>query len=617
MYLAAHVFPAALARREDERYRRYAGRRGIPLMRILACRLTDTSEMPELLSALWRSTSCSIDDRNLERTTVMTESLVTDVLVIGEGCAGQIAALAASEEGCDVTLLGHGRPPSTAISTGFFTFAAHDGFTRDQLFEAMSQVTGKGLCDSALLARFLDESPKVMADVIAAYGIPVDKVDRGLRARRATGKSGRDLLFGLDFDYAKHGTVEDVTGLMMEFSSTHGTALYAQLRKAVKASPNIRRVKGSARVLEPGSTLVGALVDCKPVTIAARAIILATGGIQGLYEFTDNAATLIGDGHGMAVEAGAALVDIEFMQFYPLSVRVEGVPTIFLYPDFPKLATLINDKGENVLVQHLGEGAKYFAGLANWDQLAILVQTEIVGGREVYVDFRETKSTDWAPDSLTRSFLSDRVPTFMNTPVRVAPSAHYTVGGLKVDVNGRSSLPNVYAVGEMAGGLHGANRHGGVALVDAITFGRIAGQHAARNLSGKSARSSASLLPPSRKAGRKARFADLMANLRRTNQFALGPIRDGAGVQSAGERFAEFREEVVSFGWNDYAEMQEVLRVQRAILLSDCMRRAMFRRTESRGVHCRSDFPNSKDAWLKKQVVTLRDGEFHFDEIAV
>jgi len=547
----------------------------------------------------------------------MTDLLVTDVLVIGEGAAGQTAALAASEEGCDVIMLGDGRAPSTAVSTGFLTFAAHDGFTRDQLFEAMSQVTGKGLCDRALLTRLIDEAPKVMADVIAAYGIPVDPVERGLRTRRATDKSGRDLLSGLETEYAKRDTVEDVTGLMMEFSSTHGTALYAQLRKAVKASPNIRRLKGSALVMEPGSTMVGALVDGKPVTIIARAVVLATGGLQGLFEFTDNPDTLIGDGHGMAVEAGAALVDIEFMQFYPLSVREDGVPTIFLYPDFPKLATLVNDRGENVLVKHLGADAKYFAGLHNWDQLAAIVQTEIVDGRAVYVDFSETKPTDWAPDSLTGTFLSKCVPTFMGTPVQIAPSSHYTVGGLKVDADGRTNLRNVYAAGEVAGGVHGANRHGGTALVDAITFGRIAGQHAARNLDGGVAGKSTSLLPASRKAGREARFADLMGKLRRANQLALGPIRDGARLQSAGERLAEFREEALSFGWNDYAEMQEVLRVQRAILLSDCMRQAMFRRTESRGVHCRSDFPNSSDAWLKKQVITLRAGEFHFDEIAV
>jgi L-aspartate oxidase len=259
----------------------------------------------------------------------MTDVLLTDVLAIGESPAGQTAALAASEEGCDVIMFGDGRPPSTAVSTGFLTFAAHDGFTRGQLFEAMSQVTGKGLCDRALLTRLLDEAPKVMAEVIAAYGIPVDKVERGLRARRAVSKSGRALLSGLETEFAKRNAVEDMTGLMMEFSSTHGTALYAQLRKAVHASPNVRRLKGSALVLEPGSTMVGALIDGKPVTIIARAIILATGGLQGLFEFTDNPDTLVGDGHGIALDAGAAMVDMEFMQFYPLAVREEGAPTIF------------------------------------------------------------------------------------------------------------------------------------------------------------------------------------------------------------------------------------------------------------------------------------------------
>jgi succinate dehydrogenase / fumarate reductase, flavoprotein subunit len=127
----------------------------------------------------------------------MTELMMTDILVIGEGSAGQTAALAASEEGCDVILLGDGRAPSTAVSTGFLTFAAHDGFDRGQLLEAMSQVTGKGLCDRALLTRLLDEAPKMMAEVIAAYGIPVDKVERGLRARRAIKKA--DAIFSPDW----------------------------------------------------------------------------------------------------------------------------------------------------------------------------------------------------------------------------------------------------------------------------------------------------------------------------------------------------------------------------------------------------------------------------------
>jgi succinate dehydrogenase/fumarate reductase flavoprotein subunit len=215
------------------------------------------------------------------------------------------------------------------------------------------------------------------------------------------------------------------------------------------------------------------------------------------------------------------------------------------------------------------------------------------------------------------SYQSAFRPTFMNAPVRIAPPSHYTVGGLKIDVDGRTNLPNVYAAGELAGGVHGANRHGGVALVDGITFARIAGQHAARNIDGKPAGRGTSLLPPSRKAGREARFADLMGDLRRTNQFALGPIRNADRLQNAGERFAEFREKAFSSGWNDYAEMQEVLRVQRAILLSDFMCQAMLRRTESRGTHSRSDFTESTDAWLKKQVVALQDGELRLEEIAV
>jgi hypothetical protein len=91
---------------------------------------------------------------------LMTNLLVTDVLVVGDGAAGQTAALAASEEGCKVIMLGDGRPPSTTVSTGFLTFAAHDSFTPDQVFEAMSQVTGKGVCDSTALTRLLDEPRK-------------------------------------------------------------------------------------------------------------------------------------------------------------------------------------------------------------------------------------------------------------------------------------------------------------------------------------------------------------------------------------------------------------------------------------------------------------------------
>jgi succinate dehydrogenase/fumarate reductase flavoprotein subunit len=310
----------------------------------------------------------------------------------------------------------------------------------------------------------------------------------------------------------------------------------------------------------------------------------------------------------MAAEAGAALVDMEFIQFYPLAVREDGIPAIFLYPDFPKLSTLVNDQGENVLRKHLGEASQYLADLDNWDELATLIQLEIVEGRRVFVDFHETKPADWAPDSLTGTFLPKFIPNFREQLVQVGPSSHYTIGGLKVDVEARTSLPKVYAAGEIAGGVHGANRHGGTALVEAITFGRIAGRNAARTLNGDATRTNASLLPPERKVGAPARVAEAMRKLRHTNQMALGPIRDRSRLEEAGTRLVALRDEVRGFGWNGYGEMQEVLRVQRGIMLSDCLRQAMLRRTESRGTHARSDFPQTSDAWLKKQVVQVVDG---------
>jgi aspartate oxidase len=104
----------------------------------------------------------------------MSDFLVTDVLVVGEGCAGQTAALTASESGCDVIMLGDGRAPSTAVSTGFLTYAAHEGFDRVHLYEAMSQTTGKGLCDPALLRRRVRAGRSFSPDwtPITEHGVP-------------------------------------------------------------------------------------------------------------------------------------------------------------------------------------------------------------------------------------------------------------------------------------------------------------------------------------------------------------------------------------------------------------------------------------------------------------
>lgn len=543
----------------------------------------------------------------------MIEIIETDILVIGEGSAGQVAALAASEAGADVTLLFNGQASSTAISTGFLTYAAHEGFPKDEVFENMSQVTGKGLCDLPLLRRLVDEAPAEMAAIIDKYNIPVDKAPRGFRVRRSAGMRGKDIL---DESYGSDGA-QDMTGLMMEFSSTHGTALFSQLRRAVKASA-VRRIKGTALSLDREGPSIWANVDGKPVKIAARAVIIATGGMQGVYEFTDTPQNLLGDGQSMALEAGAELVDMEFIQFYPLAVNEEGAPAIFLYPDYPSSAKLVNSEDEDLILKHMGPNQTALAALHNWDFLSFIIQSEIIDGKEVFIDFRETEDAEWAPDSLTATFLSKHVPDYRSRPVRISPSSHYTIGGVRVDINAQTSIPGVYAVGEVAGGLHGANRHGGTALVEAMTYGAIAGRHAAAHLQPRSNMARSTDNPPQfTKSSRGGSAAELLARTRGLAQKGLGPARNETLLAETLAELKVLRDEIENLGWDDLDGFAEVQRLSRAVRLAEVMCQAMRRRKESRGTHMRSDFPDEASVWERKQTVKLTGSGLEFDQVAL
>lgn len=530
----------------------------------------------------------------------MHDIIETEVLVIGEGCAGLTAALAAHERGAQVTMLYSGQASSTAISTGFVTYAAHEGFTQAEVLDAMANTTGKGLCDMTLLKRLVEQAPLEMAEAIEQYEIPVDKAPRGYRVRRSTGSRGKDLL---DAEYGSDGS-RDMSGLMMEFSSTHGTALFSQLRKAVKKT-DIVRIKGTALSLSADGPTAWAQVDGKAVKIASRAIIIATGGMQGVYDFTDTPKNLLGDGQAMALEAGADLVDMEFIQFYPLAVCEDGIPAIFLYPDYPEQAVLVNSDGEDLIKKHIG-GETTLGTLHNWDQLSFYMQAEIVQGKEVFIDFSRTRPEDWAPDSLTATFLAKYIPNFMDRPIRVAPSSHFTIGGIHVDINGETRIPGIYACGEVAGGIHGANRHGGTALVEAITYGRIAGRHAADNLLPLHAlRQSTDDAPVLHREGAPAKVEETLDRIRKLNQHALGAFRSRELLEQAGTTLAEIENEVEKFGWNGLQEYDDVLRLKRVLRLSEAMRLAMLRRTESRGTHARSDYPDMDTSWIRKQSVRL------------
>lgn len=538
------------------------------------------------------------------------EIIRTDVLVIGGGAAGMAAALAAAEAGAEVLVL-HKGPSATAISTGFLTFAAHEGFTAQALGQAMAEVTGKGLCDKALLRRFVEEGPAEIGAALEAYGIPVDPAPRGVRVRRARGVNGAKLT---GEDTSEPGR-KDMTSVVMEFSATHGTSLFSKLLAAGKEA-GIERVKGLALELLRDGPGARALIEGRMVTVLADAVVLATGGLQGLYEFTDVPLSLTGDGHAMALEAGAALIDMEFIQFYPLALAEEGLPTLFIYPDFPEETRLINDLGEDVLAKHFGDSQR-LGTFDNWDHLCVAEQAEIAAGRELFLDFSAIDAGAWTEDSLARDYLAKYVGDFRARPVRVSPIAHYTIGGVRVDANGETGVPGLYACGEVAGGLHGANRHGGTSLAEGLTFGRICGRHAARRSGGRERVAPNDPPPPERRAGEAFDQARAMAHLRRRTQLVLGPLRDGEALEALGAELEALAEEAEALGWEGHGEYARVLGYRRALRLVEIMRRCMLGRTESRGVHNRADFPESDSSWLRKHAVRLNaDSGLYLENIS-
>ena len=254
----------------------------------------------------------------------------------------------------------------------------------------------------------------------------------------------------------------------------------------------------------------------------------------------------------------------------------------------------------------MGENQTALAALHNWDYLSFIIQQEIIEGREVFIDFRETTSDDWAPDSLTATFLSKYIEDYRTRPVRIAPSSHYTIGGIKIDRDGQTSIPGVYAVGEVSGGLHGANRHGGTALVEAMTFGRIAGRHAAANLRPPTDNNQTlEDAPPSHKDGKAVNGDELLMKLRKLNQYALGAARNDDLLSEADQKLKEMKTSAQELGWNNLEEFAEVQRLNRVITLSQAMCLSMHRRTESRGTHMRIDYPETVENWTRKQIVQL------------
>jgi len=332
------------------------------------------------------------------------------------------------------------------------------------------------------------------------------------------------------------------------------------------------------------------------VTVRARATLLATGGLGNLFLNTTNPDVATGDGVALAWRAGAEISDIEFVQFHPTALDLEGAPRFLLSEALRgEGAVLVNSRGERFM-----EGVHPLKELAPRDVVARAILAQSRSG-PVYLDI----------SSRGPEFVSRRFPRVYQTclkygidlgrePAPVAPAAHYGMGGVRTDLQGRTSLARLFAAGEAAcTGVHGANRLASNSLLEGVVFGARAGR-AMRECDTAPSRESAK---PARGAGLEWPGGTDASELRRLAWRQCGIVRDAAGLRAACGSLAE-TQKAAAFR----SELAQARNMQQVLLL---IARSALAREESRGAHFRSDYP-VKRAEFEKHSVARADAEIEF-----
>jgi len=494
----------------------------------------------------------------------------TDFLIIGGGVAGLRAAIEAAEAG-EVLVLTKDRlsESSSEYAQGGIAVALSDE-DEVSLHEQDTLVAGAGLCDAEAVKILAAEGPEQIQRLID-WGVEFDREGGKLEFTREGAHSRNRVLHA-------HG---DSTG--REIART--------LFQKAKSLPNIRFRSFSAVVdlLREGDEVVGAVAwndqERKLEPIYARAVMLATGGLGCVYWETTNPDVATGDGVAMAYRAGAEISDIEFVQFHPTALFLEGAPRFLLSEALRgEGAYLRNSKMERFMDRYDERG-----DLAPRDIVSRSIVAELhrVHGGPVYLDLTH----------LPAGFAAKRFPRIYETcmaygvdldkaPAPVHPAAHYAMGGVRTDLDGRSSLTGLYAAGETAGnGVHGANRLASNSLLEGLVYGARAG--AAMRERADAALGNA---PVPDRGPAVPLPGNAVFELRRLAWRRAGIERSGEGLR---EGLAELKTTAPGFGENVARNSRHGFEADNLFAVISLITECALAREESRGAHFRSDFPRT------------------------
>jgi len=513
----------------------------------------------------------------------MVRTVDSDVLVLGSGGAGLRAAIEVREMKQSVVLVSKapaGMNNATVVSGGGFR-AAVDGLSPEEHLRDTIEV-GKHLNDPKLVKIFAKEGGERVLE-LRNYGVDI-RIHHG-------GISVGDIptLLGLGMtkpmtEYARNVGVEFIDNIIV------------------------------TKLLKQGGVVVGAVgFDVHgedAIVFKAGAIVLATGGAGGIYKRTDCPTRTTGDGYSLGLHAGASLRDMEFVQFFPLALAEPGMPPYLLSGVVTEEGLIINALGEEIPKKY-GLTAHPFV-LKSRDLLSRAVMMEILQGGgvdgSVLIDAREVfrkRSVEEISNTGSYEYLVKRLKA-AEKPFRVAPICHFCMGGLIIDDNGFTKVPGLYAAGEVVGGIHGANRHGGNALTDILVFGKRAGAAASTYSKKKKPAQTEELAQAEIK--RYSTIIDrssgyegyaIMMRLKDTMWDKVGIIRDATSLSDAFEEVFNLKLMAERVKASSGRDMLVTLETEMALDSAELIIRGAMARKESRGAHYRRDYPLENPKLLK------------------
>jgi succinate dehydrogenase / fumarate reductase flavoprotein subunit len=534
-----------------------------------------------------------------------------DVLVIGAGCAGMRAAIEAHDQGADVALLSKIHPvrSHSGAAEGGINAALGNASEDDPEKHAYDTVKGSDyLGDQDAIEILCNEAP---GDVyqLEHWGAIFSRTEDGRIAQRPFGAAGEPRTA-----YAADITGHVLIHVLYEQVMKRDIFTYEELF-AWKLVVDDERCQG---------VIAWDLLNGGLKTIGAKTVIIATGGAGRLYQGTTNAYACTGDGMALALRVGVPLKDMEMMQFHPTTLSPTGI--LITEGTRGEGAYLINAEGERFLKRYAPNAME----LASRDVISRAEQTEIDEGRgvneSVLLDLRHL-GAEKIIERLhgTRELaMTYALVDPIYEPIPVRPGAHYHMGGVDTDIDGKTELEALYAVGECACvSVHGANRLGGNALMETITYGKRAGSAAADwalthttvtvppGVESDAERELKTLLD--RNDGERPwRIRDELAQTMHEN---FGVFRRERQMQEQGRIVGYLRERYENVVVEDKGEvfnndLTQALELGFLLELADCMIVAGIERKESRGAHARpDDYPERDDEKFLKHTIVRWDGD--------